>query len=85
MNNTVLPDSAGNCVQYPVIDHNGKEKKKRRSWDAETSWHKMMSIGLAAWCLVGCWAASLEACGVRTWVCPCLAARSGTSQKPVLL
>ena len=30
MNNTVLPDSTGNCVQYPVIDHSGKEKKKKK-------------------------------------------------------
>lgn len=85
MNNTVLPDSAGNCVQYLCGDRPQWKRKKKRSWDAETSWHKMMSIGLTTWCLVGRCAASLEACGVRTWVCPCLAARSGTRQKPVLL
>ena len=27
-NNKVLLDSPGNCIQYPVINHNGKEYKK---------------------------------------------------------
>ena len=29
INNTVLLYSTGNYIQYPVINHNGKEKKKR--------------------------------------------------------
>ena len=27
INNKVLPYSTGNYIQYPVINHNGKEKK----------------------------------------------------------
>ena len=29
MNNKVLLCSTGNYIQYPVINHNGKEHKKR--------------------------------------------------------
>ena len=28
INNKVLMYSTGNCIQYPVINHNGKEFKK---------------------------------------------------------
>ena len=28
INNKVLLHSTGNCIQYPVINHNGKEYKK---------------------------------------------------------
>ena len=28
INNKVLLDSTGNCIQYPVINHNGKEYEK---------------------------------------------------------
>ena len=31
INNKVLPYSTGNYTQYPVINHNGKEYKKRMS------------------------------------------------------
>ena len=29
INNKVLPDSTGNYIQYPVINHNRKESEKR--------------------------------------------------------
>ena len=28
LNNKVLQYSTGNCIQYPLINHNGKEKKR---------------------------------------------------------
>ena len=31
INNKVLMNSTGNYIQYPVINHNGKEYKKRTS------------------------------------------------------
>ena len=37
INNKVLLYSTGNYIQYPVINHNGKEYKKKNVYKVETS------------------------------------------------
>ena len=60
INNGVLLDSTGNRIQYPVINHNGKNVEKSvRIWEflhgaAETNWtrnHEVVGLipGLSQW------------------------------------
>ena len=48
INNEVLLYSTGNYIQYPVINHNGKEVFKRM-YESETVSHSVMSDSATLW------------------------------------
>ena len=41
INNNFLQDSTGNCIQYPVINHNGKNMKKNAQILPARMWNRV--------------------------------------------